>query len=221
MSNLNSIDLNFCAIVNLKNFVLTAYPLYLILGVPLKTIGGIMYEKKCYFKFQGHNFEQWFLTLSLALKNMESNYEDFTESIIKEKDFEYCCSVDKKEKHLNVILKQSGIVDLCFSFDISELKLFLLAFADLLMYVYCLPDNSMEIFYHIVSHFSSFKEWNPTKGEEVIKKLKYSDVKKLCKTSCMKYSIEGSLFNFTDTMLRHKTNLLIVYLIKKNVSDNK
>jgi len=218
MSNLNAINLNFCAIVNLKNFVLTAYPLYLILGVPLKTISGIMYEKKCYFKIQGHNFEQWFQTLTLALQKMESNYEEFKESIIKETDFEYCCSVDKNTKQLNVVLKQSEIENLCFCFDICELKLLLLAFSDLLMYTYCLPDNCMEIFYHIVSHFLSYKEWSVTKGGEMIKNLKYSDVNKLCRTSCLKYLIEGSLFNFTDTMFRHKTNLLIVYSIRKNIA---
>ena len=124
----------------------------------------------------------------------------------------------KKEKQLNIVLKQSAVEDLCFSFNICDLKLFLLAFADLLMYVYCLPDNCMEIFYHILCHFLSFKEWSAAKGEEMIKKLKFSDVNKLCKTACFKYSIEGSLFYFTDTLLRHKTNLLIVYLIKKFVS---
>ena len=108
-----------------------------------------MYEKKTYFKIQGHNFEQWFQTLNLALKQMVSEFEEFSESIIKEREFEYCWSVDKKEKQLNIVLKQSGIEDLCFSFDIDELKLFLLAFADVLMYVYCLPDNCMEIFYYI------------------------------------------------------------------------
>ncbi len=94
----------------------------------------------------------------------------------------------------------------------------MLAFADLLIHVYCLPDNFMEIFHHVLSHFLSFKEWNPTKGEEIIKNLKYSDVNKLCRVSCLKYSIEGSLFNFTDTLLRHKINLCIVYLIKKNLT---
>ena len=111
---------------------------------------------------------------------MESNFEEFNESIIKERDFEYCCSVDKNKKQINIVLKQSGIEDLCFFLDISELKLFLLAFSDLILYVYCLPDNAMEIFTYIVSHFLSFKEWTPTVGEEKIKSLKYSDVNKLC-----------------------------------------
>ena len=218
MSNSKTIDLNFCSIINIKNYVVTAYPLYLIVGVPLKTMSGIIYEKNSYFKIQGHYFDQWFQTLNLALKKMDSDFEQFDECIIKESDFEYCCSVDKKEKQLNIVLKQSVVEDLCFSFNIGDLKLFLLAFADLLMYVYCLPDNCMEIFYHVLCHFLSFKDWSPAKGEQVISNLKFSDIKKLCRSSSVKYSIEGSLFNFSETMLRHKTNLLIVYLIKKNLS---
>ena len=177
-----------------------------------------MYEKNSYFKIQGHNFEQWFQTLNLALKKMDSDFEQFDECVIKESDFEYWCSVSKKEKQLNIVLKQSAVEDLCFSFNICDLKLFLLAFADLLMYVYCLPDNCMEIFYHILCHFLSFKDWNPAKGEGVINNLKYSDVNKLCKSSLLKYSIPGSLYNFTETILRHKSNLVIVYIIKKNLS---
>jgi hypothetical protein len=215
MSNSKTIDLNFCSIINIKNYVVTAYPMYLIVGVPLKTMSGIIYKKNSYFKIQGHNFEQWFQTLNLALN---SDFKQFNECFIKEKDFEYCFSVDETVKQLNIVLKQSTIEDLCFSFDVSELKLLLLAFADLLMYVYCLPDNCMEIFYYILCHFLSFKDWSPSKGEQVISNLKFSDVNKLCRTSSVKYSIEGSLFNFSETMLRHKTNLLIVYLIKKKLS---
>jgi len=157
MSNLKAVDVTFCNIINLKNYVLTAYPLYLILGVPLKTISGIMYTPK------------------------------------------------------------PATEDLCFLFDIQELKLFLLAFADLLIHVYCLPDNFMIVFHHVLCHFLSYKEWNSTKGEETIKNLKYSDVNKICKSTCSKYAIEGSLFNFTDTLLRHKINLCMMYLIKKTI----
>ncbi len=145
MSNSKTIDVNFCNIVNINNHVLTAYPLFLILGVPLKTISGIMYKSKSYFKIQGHNFEQWYQTLNLALKKMDSN-EPFSECFVKESDFEYMCSVDIKEKRLNIVLRQSASEDLCFLFDIPELKLFLLAFADLLIHVYSLPNNFMEIF---------------------------------------------------------------------------
>jgi hypothetical protein len=220
MSNLKAVDVTFCNIINLKNYVLTAYPLYLILGVPLKTISGIMYTPKSYLKIQGHNFEQWCQTLSVALKKVNSDIiEEFSECIVKERDFEYLCIVDFKEKHINIVLKQPATEDLCFLFDIQELKLFLLAFADLLIHVYCLPDNFMIIFHHVLCHFLSYKEWNSTKGEETIKNLKYSDVNKICKSTCSKYGIEGSLFNFTDTLFRHKINLCIMYLIKKNFSS--
>ena len=219
MSNLKTVDSTFCNIINLKNYVLTAYPLYLILGVPLKTISGIMYKPKSYFKIQGHYFEQWFQTLSLALKKVDSdNTEEFSECIIKERDFEYLCVLDVKEKLINIVLKQPATEDLCFLFDIEELKLFLIAFADLLIHVYCLPDNFMVVFHHVLSHFLSYKEWNSTKGEETIKNLKYSDVNKICRSTCSKYAIEGSLFNFTETLLRHKINLCMMYLIKKQLS---
>ena len=219
MSNLKTVDSTFCNIINLKNYVLTAYPLYLILGVPLKTISGIMYKPKSYFKIQGHYFEQWFQTLSLALKKVDSdNTEEFSEGIVKERDFEYLCVLDVKEKQINIVLKQLSTEDLCFLFDIEELKLFLLAFADLLIHVHCLPDNFMVVFHHVLSHFLSYKEWNSTKGEETIKNLKYSDVNKICRSTCSKYAIEGSLFNFTDTLLRHKINLCMMYLIKKQLS---
>ena len=219
MSNLKTVDSTFCNIINLKNYVLTAYPLYLILGVPLKTISGIMYKPKSYFKIQGHYFEQWFQTLSLALKKVDSdNTEEFSECIVKERDFEYLCVLDVKEKLINIVLKQPATEDLCFLFDIEELKLFLIAFADLLIHVYCLPDNFMVVFHHVLSHFLSYKEWNSTKGEETIKNLKYSDVNKICRSTCSKYAIEGSLFNFTETLLRHKINLCMMYLIKKQLS---
>ena len=219
MSNLKTVDSTFCNIINLKNYVLTAYPLCLILGVPLKTICGVMYTSKSYFKIQGHNFQHWYQTLSLALKKVDSDIiEEFSECIVKEKDFEYLCTVDVREKQITIVLKQSTSEDLCFAFDIEELKLFLLAFADLLIHVYCLPDNFMILFHHVLSHFLSFKEWNSLTGEETIRNLKYSDVNKICKSTCSKYKIEGSLFNFTDTLLRHKINLRIMYLIKKNFS---
>jgi hypothetical protein len=145
MSNVNSINLDFCAISNLKHNVLTAYPLFLVLGVPLKTVSGILYEKKSFFKIESYAFEQWFETIYLAFKKMDSD-EQFSELIVKERDFEYRCSLDTNKKQLNIVLSQPDIEDLCFLFDITELKLFLLAFSDLILYAYCLPDNVMETY---------------------------------------------------------------------------
>ena len=46
MSNLETITDNFCAIANLKNYIVCAYPNYLVLGKPIKTVTGVKFEKR-------------------------------------------------------------------------------------------------------------------------------------------------------------------------------
>ena len=159
MSNLDTISENFCAIANLKHFILCAFPNFLVLGKPLKTVTGIKFEKKTYFKIRSCDFETWFNNLNGVLDWFTSNEIDVESlTILEEPDLKYSmnCVVVNNEKQLQIKQNQNGD-ELIFEFDHSELKMFMLAFADLMMHVFCFPDNVMELFYHMMVHFMSFQ----------------------------------------------------------------
>jgi hypothetical protein len=218
MANLITLNADFCSISNLKNYILTAYPLYLVLGLPLKTADGIKYERNSYFKIRSADFERWFKCLNFAQEFMDSeNNEPISGVIIEEKDFSYKfdCNVSDKVKILKIELSQPGLEPLCFIFEMCELKMFISAFADLMLNVFCFPDNLMELCARIINHYLSFKcSLNKVAG--IISNLKSHDVNKLCKRICEKFEIQGSLYNFSELILRHKSDLLIVYLMKRS-----
>jgi hypothetical protein len=217
MSNLDSISENFCAISNLKNFILSAYPNFLILGKPLKTIFGIKYEKKTYFKIRAHDLESWFHHLNSALEWFSSNEINvLNETILEEPGLKYSiqCVIVNDIKGLKIDKNENGDL-LLFEFDHHDLKVLMLEIANLMMNVFCLPDNVMQTFYHLMNHYLCFSHWSSEKGSKKIANLQYPDVLKLCQCLCDQNKIEESVFNLTEYVLRHKLHLLIMYKIKK------
>ncbi len=217
MSNLDSISENFCAISNLKNFILSAYPNFLILGKPLKTIFGIKYEKKTYFKIRAHDLESWFHHLNSALEWFSSNEINvLNETILEEPGLKYSiqCVIVNDTKGLKIDKNENGD-QTSFEFDHHDLKVLMLEIANLMMNVFCLPDNVMQTFYHLVNHYLCFSHWSSEKGSKKIANLQYPDVLKLCQCLCDQNKIEESVFNLTEYVLRHKLHLLIMYKIKK------
>ena len=217
MSNLDTISDNFCAISNLKNFILSAYPNFLILGKPLKTLFGIKYEKKTYFKIRAHDLESWFHHLNSALEWFSSNEINvLNETILEEPGLKYSihCVIVNESKLLKIDKNENGD-QISFEFDLHELKLFMLEIANLMMNVFCLPDNVMKTFYHLVNHYLCFSQWSLQKGSKKIANLQYPDILTLCQGLCDHNKIEASVFNLTEYVLRHKLNLLIMYNIKK------
>ena len=217
MSNLDTISDNFCAISNLKNFILSAYPNFLILGKPLKTLFGIKYEKKTYFKIRAHDLESWFHHLNSALEWFSSNEINvLNETILEEPGLKYSihCVIVNDIKGLKIDKNENGDL-LSFEFDHHDLKVLMLEIANLMMNVFCLPDNVMQTFYHLVNHYLCFSHWSSEKGSKKIANLQYPDVLKLCQCLCDQNKIEESVFNLTEYVLRHKLHLLIMYKIKK------
>ena len=217
MSNLDTISDNFCAISNLKNFILSAYPNFLILGKPLKTLFGIKYEKKTYFKIRAHDLESWFHHLNSALEWFSSNEINvLNETILEEPGLKYSihCVIVNDIKGLKIDKNENGD-QLLFEFDHHDLKVLMLEIANLMMNVFCLPDNVMQTFYHLVNHYLCFSHWSSEKGSKKIANLQYPDVLKLCQCLCDQNKIEESVFNLTEYVLRHKLHLLIMYKIKK------
>jgi hypothetical protein len=216
MSNLDTISDNFCAISNLKNYILCAYPNFLILGKPLKTLTGIKYEQKTYFKIRAHDFESWFHHLNSALEWFSSNVINvLNETILEEPGLKYSihCVIVNDKKELSIEQNQN-VNQLTFKFDLCELKALLLAFADLIMHTFCLEDNVLIIFYLILNHFLCLN-WTIEKVSKKIANLKYSDVFSLCQITCNTNQIEGSIFLFTEYLLKHKLHLLIIYHLKR------
>ena len=217
MSNLTLISENYCSIANLKDYILTAYPNFLILGTPLKTVTGIRYEPKTYLKIRACNFEQWFNKLNLALNWFTSNEMDvFSETVIEEPEFKYAIKsvILNDKKQLKIEMSANGD-QITFQFDEHEVKVFMLGIADLMLHVFCLPDNVMQILHHILSHFLCIPEISIQRICKKILNLDYASVLKLCKTCCEIYKIQGSVLLFTEFVLKHKQHLLIVYCITK------
>jgi hypothetical protein len=176
MANTEAVTDNFCDIVSLKNYVLTAYP-NLILGLPLKTLTGVKFEKNSYFKIRSCDFEKWYQELinSMECFTNEATVQE-TQFIIKEKDFNYAykCLILDEEKRILIELRCSNSL-LTFSFGAYDVKCLMMGLADLFIKVYCLPDNLMELIFHFLNHFLSFHSWSADKGAKTISNLKYSD----------------------------------------------
>ena len=216
MSNLDSISDNFCAISNLKNYMLCAYPNFLILGKPLKTLKGINFEKKTYFKIRAYDFEVWFNNLNNALDWFSSDEINIlNDNVLEEADLKYSiyCAIVNNKKELSIEQNQNGN-QLTFKFDLCELKTLLSAFADLIMHTFCLEDNFLRIFYLVLNHYLCLN-WTIEKVSKKIANLKYSDVFSLCQITCDTNQIEGSIFLYTEYLLKHKLHLLIIYQLKQ------
>lgn len=218
MSNYLKVSENFCAIANLKNYFLTAYPNYLILGKPIKTLTSIEYESKTYMKIRSCDFEQWYVKFNCALEwFVKDTTSACNETILEECNFKYvlngACVENSKVLKITLIVDNDTVT---FEFDKQELKNLMLQFADLMMHVFCVQDNLLQIFQHSVNHYLSFSEWSDTKVSKIIANLGHSDVLKLCKTICKNKNVEGSLSFITDFILKQKLNVLIVYQIKRN-----
>ena len=216
MSNLSEISEPYCAIANLQNYILCAYPNFLVLGKPLKTNTGVKYEKKTYFKIRSTDFETWFSNLKCAFDWFSSNEIDVEIlTFLKLENVKYSLNyVVVNEKKVLTIEKNERDDELIFHFDLSELKMLMSAFADLIMHTFCLEDNVLRIFYLILNHFLCLN-WTIEKVSKKIANLKYSDVFSLCQITCNTNQIEGSLFLFTEYLLKHKLHLLIIYHLKQ------
>ena len=217
MSNLSDISEPYCAIANLQNYILCAYPNFLVLGKPLKTDTGVKYEKKTYFKIRSSDFETWFNNLKCAFDWFGSNEIDVEILTFLEHEnvkYSWNCEV-KNEKKVLTLKKNERNEELIFHFDFSELKVLLSSLGELLMDTYCLSDNVMQILYHVLSHFLSYQNCSVEKVANKIVSLDYSKTFELCKYSSQMYQIEGSLFSFTQYVLKHKVNISILFQIKK------
>ena len=217
MSNLSEISEPYCAIANLQNYILCAYPNFLVLGKPLKTNTGVKYEKKTYFKIRSSDFETWFSNLKCAFDWFGSNEIDFEIlTLLEPENVKYSLNcVVVNEKKVLTIIKNERDDELIFHFDFSELKMLLSALGELLMDTYCLPDNVMQILYHVLSHFLSYQNCSVEHVANRIVSLDYLKTFELCKSSSKMYQIEGSLFSFTQYVLKHTINISILFQIKK------
>ena len=83
------------------------------------------------------------------------------------------------------------------------------------MDTYCLPDNVMQILYHVLSHFLSYQNCSVEHVANRIVSLDYLKTFELWKSSSKMYQIEGSLFSFTQYVLKHTINISILFQIKK------
>ena len=211
MSNLDIISEPYCAISNLKNYIICAYPNYLILGKPLKTLTGIKFEKKTYFKIKADEFEKWYDNFNIALDWFNSDQINASdETLVRELAYSINCSVVNGTKELKIDQNDQ----LTFKFNLCELKAFMLAMCELMMFVFCLEDNFLKIFQLFLNHFMCFN-YNLDKVSKKIANLKYSDVNSLCQSICEKHDIQGSVFLLTDYVLKHKLHLLIIYRLRK------
>ena len=211
MSNLDIISEPYCAISNLKNYIICAYPNYLILGKPLKTLTGIKFEKKTYLKIKADEFEKWYDNFNIALDWFNSDQNNvLDETLVRELAYSINCCVVNGTKELKIDQNDQ----LIFKFNLCELKAFMLAMCELMMYVFCLEDNFLEIFQLILNHFMGFN-YDLDKGSKKIANLNYPDVSSLCQRICQKHDIQGSVFLLTNYLLKHKVHLLIIYRLKK------
>ena len=215
MSNLETIAENFCSVDSLKNYILCAYPNFLVLGKPLKTLSGIKFEKNTYFRIRVLDFETWFNHLNLALQWFLSDEMNvLNETILEEQGLQYYtnCAVIDDKKQLKIGYKQNSH-DLIFNFDVDELKALMLSFSDLMMHAFCLEENVLRLFYLLLNHHFCLPI---EKGSKKIANLNFDNVFSRSKVICGNHQIEGSVFLLTEYVLKHKMNLLIMYHFKKS-----
>ena len=216
MSNFETISEHFCSLACLKNYLLCAYPNFLILGKALKTLHGIKFEKKTYFKIRTLDFERWFDLLNVALDWLNCNeLSVVNQIIIEEPEFQYSiyCAVMNDKRELQIKQNQNG-EELMFQFDLHELKGLMVSMADLLMYSFCLEENVLKTFSLFIKHYLCLT-CSVEKGSKKIANLNYAKIFAKCQLASDNHEIEGSLFVLTDFILKHKVLLLIIYRVHK------
>ncbi len=224
MSSLaNSVDINiaYCDIYSLKNYMIVAYPNFLVLGNPVNNNSDLKFHKNSYLKIPAAYFEQWYLEMDKCIKffDDQSASAKQVKTIFEDRDFTYYWAgvTDiKNEKFVDISGGHESGTCVYFSFNKNEIENLLVGFSEILMKVFCLNVNVYRCFYFTLNNFL-LTDYSNEEMKQIIANSDIEGFSDLCKKCCEKNNIQGDWFQFAEIVLRHKINLLIIYLIKKTM----
>jgi hypothetical protein len=225
MSNSVSISDDFIDIVTLQNYMLVAFPNFLIISIDNPTYNNktkkLVFKKNSYIKMRACDLEIWYTYFINILGFFDSGLTSTPrETIIAGKDLILLCDFSYElegytnEKNcLEVKLILNGLRSVYF--DKTEIMYLLNGISDLNFQVYCYPETINNCFKYLINHYVKMPGESIDSVSKNISMSTISVLLQLCEKCCTKNKINENPFIISQILFRHILNLLITYRIKK------